>query len=94
MGQVGEAPVRVPLVVDNRDEVVSHLGTRGVQVNDIWYDVPVSPQRFYDRVHYPVGECPNAVRIAAKLVNLPTHGRISNADIEYISKLVREVARA
>ena len=94
MGQAGEAPVRVPLVVDNRDEVVSHLGTRGVQVNDIWYDVPVSPQRFYDRVHYPVGECPNAVRIAAKLVNLPTHGRISNADIEYISKLVREVARA
>jgi dTDP-4-amino-4,6-dideoxygalactose transaminase len=94
MGQAGEAPVRVPLIVSNRDEVVKHLAAHGVQANDIWYDVPVSPQRLYDRVDYPVGECPNAVRIAEQLVNLPTHERISIDDIKRISQLVNEVAEA
>ena len=93
MRQTGEAPVRVPLIVGNRDDVVQHLAARGVQANDIWYDVPVSPQRFYDRVDYPVNECPNAVRIAEQLVNLPTHERIGTDDIKHISQLVNEVAK-
>lgn len=89
----GAAPIRVPLLVSNRDEVVAQLCANGVQANDIWYDVPVSPLRFYDRVNYPEAECPVAVRTAARLVNVPTHERINDKDIEYISKLVREVAK-
>lgn len=93
MGQAGEAPVRVPLLVDSRDTVITYLATRGIQVNDIWYDVPVSPQRLYDRVAYPVDECPNAVRVASRLVNLPTHERIKSADIKRISQLVNEAVK-
>ncbi len=89
----GSAPIRVPLLVSNRNEVVSHLRANGVQANDIWYDVPVSPVRFYDKVNYPESECPNAVQISSRLVNLPTHQQISNYDIERISKLVNEVAK-
>lgn len=91
--QLGAASVRVPLLVSNRDEVVAHLRAHGVQANDIWYDVPVSPARFYSKVQYPEAECPVAVRVASRLVNLPTHERITPADIEYIAKLVREVAK-
>lgn len=93
MGQAGEAPVRVPLLVDSRDTVITYLATRGIQVNDIWYDVPVSPQRLYDRVEYPVDECLNAVRVASRLVNLPTHERIKSADIKRISQLVNEAVK-
>jgi dTDP-4-amino-4,6-dideoxygalactose transaminase len=90
----GAALIRVPLLVSNRDEIVAHLRANGVQANDIWYDVPVSPVRFYDKVGYPETECPVAVRTAARLVNLPTHERINSKDIAYISKLVREVAKS
>lgn len=93
LGQPGEVPVRAPLLVDNRDEVVKHLAAHGIQVNDIWYDVPVSPQRFYDRITYPVDECPNAVQIASRLLNLPTHDHITSQDIRRISQLVHEVAQ-
>lgn len=91
--QEGAALIRVPLLVGNRDEVVAHLRTHGVQAHDIWYDVPVSPQRFYDKVEYPEAACPVAVQVAARLVNLPTHERITAGDIERITKLVLEVAK-
>lgn len=90
--QPGAAPVRVPLLASNRDDVVAHLAAHKVQVNDIWYDVPVSPQRLYDKVKYPVDECPKAVQISQRLMNMPTHERISSKDIQRISQLVNEVA--
>ena len=92
--QSGAAPVRVPLLVSNRDDVVAHLAVHKVQVNDIWYDVPVSPRRLYDKVEYPIDECPNAVKISQRLMNMPTHERITGEDIQRISRLVNEVAES
>ena len=94
VGQAGVAPIRVPLLVSNRDEVVAHLAAHKVQADDIWYDIPVSPRRLYNRVEYPVDECPNAVRISQRLMNLPTHERITSEDIQRISRLVSEGAES
>ena len=94
VGQAGVAPIRVPLLVSNRDEVVAHLAAHKVQADDIWYDIPVSPRRLYNRVEYPIDECPNAVKISQRLMNMPTHERITGEDIQRISRLVNEVAES
>lgn len=92
--QSGAAPIRVPLLVDSRDEVVTYLRAHGVQANDIWYDVPVSPVRLYGRVQYPEADCPVAVRVAARLLNVPTHERISSEAALRIATLVAEAVKS
>lgn len=86
----GAAPVRVPLLVKNRDAIVAHLKQCGIQANDIWYDVPVSPARLYHLANYPEEDNPVAVRVAASLINLPTHERITMKEIARISEVVNE----
>lgn len=93
VNKTGVAPIRVPLLVGNQAEVVKHLSLHKVQAGDIWYDVPISPRRLFGRVDYPANECPNAVRIAQQLLNLPTHERITDVNIQHISQLINEVAR-
>ena len=66
-------PIREFFLVDDRDIVLNELERKGYVMNDTWYDIPVSPERYYNRVHYQEKECPNAVEIAKHIVNLPTH---------------------
>ena len=91
--QRGAAPVRWPLLVDDPGAVVAHLRAHGVQANDIWYDVPVSPARLAHKVDYPTSECPVAVAVASRLLNLPTHERITPHAIDTIARLVREAGQ-
>ncbi len=89
----GVAPARVPLLLENRDEVISYLKKYGVQANDVWYDIPVSPARFYKKVAYSEANNPVAVRVSAALINLPTHQRMTKEQIKHVSNLVNEVAK-
>ncbi len=66
-------PIREFYLVDDRDIVLNELERSGFVMNDIWYDVPVSPERYYNKVKYPEDECPTAVEVAKHIVNLPTH---------------------
>lgn len=87
--QPGTSSARVPLLVDTPHDIIRALSHRGIHVEDVWYDVPVSPQRFFDRVVYPDVECPMAVQLSARLVNLPTHQQISAEDVARIAGIVR-----
>lgn len=80
--QSGASLIRVPLLVENPSRVIAALAEKGIHAADVWYDVPVSPARFFDQANYPVKECPVAVKTAARLVNVPTHRRVSSRDIE------------
>ena len=91
--QAGSAPARLPLLVDNRDEVIAVLHGNGIQANDIWYDVPVSPIRFYKKANYSEKDCPVAVNVASRLINLPTHERITSENIIKITEIVNRVAQ-
>lgn len=86
----GVSLVRLPVLRDDRDALVRRLSVAGIQANDIWYDIPVSPQRFYNRTNFPTDECPVAVRIAAQLMNLPAHRNISTADVKRIAEVLGE----
>ena len=66
-------PIREFFFVDDRDIVLNELERSGFIMNDTWYDIPVSPERYYKLAKYPEAECPVAVEIAKHIVNLPTH---------------------
>jgi dTDP-4-amino-4,6-dideoxygalactose transaminase len=70
--RAGSVPIRLPILVHERSALIRQLRRFGYYLDDIWYDVPVSPQRHYHQVHFPEADCPVATRIASQLINLPT----------------------
>lgn len=66
-------PIREFYFVEDRNIVLNELERNGFVMNDTWYDIPVSPERYYNKVKFPENECPIATEIAKHIVNLPTH---------------------
>lgn len=67
--------LRFPIFVDNRNSLIKHLKSFKIFVSDIWYD-DVAP------------ECPNAIEISKKILNLPTHINITEKDALKISERI------
>ncbi len=66
-------PIREFYLVEDRNIVLNELERSGFVMNDTWYDIPVSPERYYKKVRFPENECPVATEVAKHIVNLPTH---------------------
>ena len=66
-------PLREFFFVDDRDIVLNELERKGFVMGDTWYDIPVSPERYYKKVNFPENECPVATELSQHIVNLPTH---------------------
>ena len=69
----GEPPLREFYLVNDRDKVLKELAKNGYFFNGFWYEKPVSPERYYKKVHFPASGCPNAVYASEHIVNLPTY---------------------
>lgn len=67
-----KTPLREYFLVENRDECIKNLRTKGLRLEEFWYEVPVAPKRYYKNVDFPEKTCPNATYFAAHVVNLPT----------------------
>ena len=65
-------PLRKYTLVNNREQCLKELKEKGFRLEELWYEVPVAPSRYYKSVHFPEKDCPNAVVFAQKVVNLPT----------------------
>ncbi len=89
----GVVPIRVPLLVNNRDAVLVALKKQQLFVQDTWYDVPVSPVRFYDKTHYIEDNCPVAVDVAGRIINLPTHKYVTPEQAVQMAQIITEEAR-
>ena len=66
-------PLREFFFVDDRNIVLNELERKGFVMGDTWYDIPVSPERYYKKVNFPENECPVATELSQHIVNLPTH---------------------
>ncbi len=86
----GASPLRVPVLVEDRKELLKWLWGQGAQIYDTWYDAPVAPIRFYERANFPEADNPVAVEVAAKIINLPVHSQITKQDVIKITKLLAE----
>lgn len=71
--RAGEPPLREFYLVHDRDKVLRELRGAGYYFDGLWYEKPVSPERYYRKVHFPEAECPVATGVAAKIVNFPTY---------------------
>ena len=67
-----KGPIRNFLFVENRQELLKKLRKKGYIFDEIWYDVPVSPVRYYKKSGFDENACPIATEVSKKIINLPT----------------------
>lgn len=82
------SPLREPFLVKNRDQVLQKLKKAGFNFDEFWYEVPISPSRYYQKTHFPEKECPNATKIAAKIINVPNYYKKS--ELKPALKIIKE----
>ena len=80
--------LRFPIFTDKRDGLIEYLKRHKIFVSDIWYDAPVSPQRYLHLTNYQLGQCPVAEKLSLKILNLPTHINVSEKEAERIAELI------
>lgn len=86
--KLSEKPLREFYLVRYRDEVMKKLRRAGYFFDNYWYERPVSPERYYKKVHFPEEKCPTAVEVSQKIVNLPTY--YSEEELKKARKIVGE----
>ncbi len=71
---------RVPF---NRDEFMRKLAEVGVETRPVFYPMHEMPPYFE-----PAGPYPVATDLASRGINLPTHGKLTQEDIDYIAQQI------
>lgn len=85
--------LRFPLRVANKVEALARAASYGVEIGS-WFECPLHPiETDHAAFLYEAGSCPVAERAAAEVINLPTHRRVRQRDIERTLAFVREVCR-
>ena len=84
----GRPPIRDHYFVEERGELLKRLRKIGYVFNEVWYEVPVSPARYYKRVHFDEDACPVATRVADEIINVPTYYKKSELTPAY--KIIKE----
>lgn len=75
--------------VDNRDDLQKFLMNKGIATG-LHYPLPLHLQPAYKHLEYPKGAFPIAENSAARLLSLPMFPELTNEQIEYIAKSIKE----
>lgn len=70
----------------SRDEFMVRLQEAGIETRPVFYPMHILPPYNEPEGHYPVAE-----RIAARGINLPTHGTLSEDEILYIADTIKKI---
>ncbi len=81
-------PLREFYLVENRAEVLKKLQEAGYYFGGFWYEKPVSPERYYKKVHFPEDKCPVAVEVSKSIINFPTY--YYEKDLRCAQKIIAE----
>jgi perosamine synthetase len=73
---------------DRRDEVMARLAATGIETRPVFYPMHQLPPYRDPTGHFPVAD-----RLSAGGINLPTHARLSEGDIDRIVTTLTEAAR-
>lgn len=88
--RTGEKPLRDFYLVRNRTEVLDKLKRYGYYFDGFWYEKPVSPLRYYKKVHFDEAACPVATEVVKKIINLPNY--YSEKDLLKAREIIEEYA--
>jgi dTDP-4-amino-4,6-dideoxygalactose transaminase len=85
----GDEPawVRYPFMVGDRALMRAVFARGGVELGQ-WFDSPVSGAADLAALMYAPGDCPEAERVARRVVNLPVHRRLTESDVGRIEELI------
>ena len=83
-----KTPLRKFYFVKNREQLLKKLKKSGYNFDEIWYDVPVSPARYYKKTGFDETACPTATEVAKKIINLPTW--IGKEKLKTAEKIIEE----
>jgi len=82
--------LRFPFLVNNREKAVRYFASHQIELGH-WWSALVDPHRSQlEPFHYQLGENPTAERVGRHIVNLPTHGRLSDSDVQRILRVTRD----
>ena len=89
-----DKPLREFFLVENREETLKILKKKGIRLEESWYEVPVSPARYYKKTNFPEKENKNAVFFAEHVLNLPTwyYDKKHQKELAYAKKILKENA--
>ncbi len=73
LNKAGEDNIRDFYLVRDRDKLLQELAEAGYYFSGFWYEKPVSPERYYEKVKFPEADCPVAVEVANKIINVPKY---------------------
>ena len=66
------SPLREIYFVKNREICLKELKKHGFRLEELWYDTPVAPKRYYKNIKFPEKSLKNSVFVANSIINLPT----------------------
>ena len=81
--------LRVPLRIDNRDEFIRFARQNKIHISDIWYDVPVSPKRYWGLFSKGF-TLPNAIDLSERIINFPTHMNMSDENVKKVIEVYKK----
>lgn len=73
----------------SRDEFMSLLQQGGIETRPVFYPMHILPPYKELEPHYPIAE-----KIAARGLNLPTHGNLTEKDIIFIAKTIEKICKS
>lgn len=86
--------LRFPLFVQNRDALLLAAKRQHIYLGK-WYSEIVDPKDVdLESVQYIKGSCPNAEKIAQKVINLPTYPTLSKEHQERVIKFIKTYVRS
>lgn len=76
--------LRYNIVIDKAQKLITRLRKKKIYLGD-WYTQVIDPKETdLKKIGYQIGKCPNAEKIAGRIINLPTHINIKKADALYL----------
>ena len=86
---IQNAYLRYPiLVLQNRDKILKKTYQCGIQLGE-WFNNVIHPCGVpLDKLKYIHGSCPQAEKVAGKVLNLPTHPSVSEKDAKRIACII------
>lgn len=86
--RTGEPALRDFYLVRDRNELLKKLQKKGYYFGGFWYEKPVSPKRYYKKVHFSEKECPMAVYVAEHIINIPNN--YTRRDLKTALSIIKE----
>ena len=83
-----KSPIREYTFVKNREQVLKKLKSHGFILHEIWYEVPVAPARYYNKLHLKESDLPHSTEVANTIINIPTW--YNKSDITLAKKIIKD----